>query len=237
MKFDLGKYRKHAANQNAHIWSLRLAVGVLLILSLLFFWGWKTAPKRLMVHMPPDLTGGTRILAGEIGSPNVYAFGSYIFQQLNRWRDNGQKDYGENIQRLSVYLTDSYKANLIAEQKYKGSRGELSQRTRMVYEPPGHGYDPERVDVVDKNTWVIWLDLRLQENVRGMNVKDVLIRYPLRVVRVPGDWERNPWGLALDDYWIPSYRLTDEQLTFERENNTMSKTPMKPKKEGNNATS
>lgn len=231
MTIKLGKFRKHVDNLNAHILSLRIGLGVSLIVSVLLFWGWKTAPERLVVHIPPDLSKGARMLAGEIGKPNVYTFGSYIFQQVNRWTKSGSKDYGENIQKFSLYLTDSFAQTLIADQQRKGSRGELSYRTRMMYEPPQHAYDNDRVDIADANTWVVWVDFQLQEYSRGMNVKDVLIRYPLRVVRLPTDWEGNPFGLALDGYWMEPYRLSDEQVAAERASGKISKLPMQFKKE------
>ena len=44
------------------------------------------------------------------------------------------------------------------------------------------------------------LDMELIETVRGMTVKNPIIRYPLRVVRYAVDPELNPWGLALDGW-------------------------------------
>jgi integrating conjugative element protein (TIGR03746 family) len=82
----------------------------------------------------------------------------------------------------------------------RGKRGELTGRVRVIQPIVGQGYEERRVDVIDADTWVIWLDYRIQETVRGMEVKHLKIRYPLRVVRYNVDPETNPWGLALDGF-------------------------------------
>jgi len=59
----------------------------------------------------------------------------------------------------------------------------------------------------------VWLDFNIQEFVRGMEVKNIKIRYPIRVVRFNVDPERNPWGLALDGFGGDGpRRLTDADL-------------------------
>ena len=81
-----------------------------------------------------------------------------------------------------------------------------------MQELPGHGYEERRVDLVDDDTWIVWLDLDLQESVKGMTVKHTAIRYPLRVVRYAVDLEANPWGLALDGFHAEGpHRLTDQE--------------------------
>ena len=42
------------------------------------------------------------------------------------------------------------------------------------------------------------MDMQVMETFGGQSIKDVFIRYPLRVVRFDVDRERNPWKLALD---------------------------------------
>jgi len=130
----------------------------------------------------------------------VYAFAFYIFQQLNRWPENGARDYGQAIFRISPYVPPRYRAELMADMELKGRQGELAYRVRGVHEIVGHGYEERRVDVLAPGVWVVWLDLDLVESVKGMTVKKTAIRYPLRVVSLAVDPEANPWGLALDGF-------------------------------------
>ncbi len=207
------RYRYEIDNVRAHLRSLWAVIGVQLMIILALWLGWSQAPKQLTVHVPPDLRSGATLAIDEVPAANVYAFTFYIFQQLNRWAEDGGQDYGKAIFRVSPYLTPRYRADLIADMELKGRQGELAYRVRGVHEMPGHGYEERRVDVLALGIWVVWLDLDLFESVKGMTVKKTAIRYPLRVVRLSVDPESNPWGLALDGFaGNGPQRLTEAEL-------------------------
>jgi integrating conjugative element protein (TIGR03746 family) len=189
-----------------------IAIQAVVIAGLWF--GWSQSPERLTVHIPPDLRSGAVLAVDEVPPPNVYAFAFYIFQQLNRWPEDGASDYGRAIFQVSPYLTPRYRADLIAELEQKGRQGELAYRVRGMQQIQGHGYEERRVDVLSAHAWIVWLDVDLLESVKGMTVKRTAIRYPLRVVRYAVDLEANPWGLALDGYGAEGpRRLTDAELS------------------------
>ncbi|MEQ8233115.1 MAG: TIGR03746 family integrating conjugative element protein [Gammaproteobacteria bacterium] len=207
------RYRYEIDNVRAHLRSLWAVIAIQVLVIAALWFGWSRAPERLTVHIPPDLRPGAVLAVDEISPPNVYAFAFYIFQQLNRWPEDGASDYGRAIFRVSPYLTPRYRADLIAELEQKGRQGELAYRVRGVQEIPGHGYEERRVDLLNEATWIVWLDLDLLESVKGMTVKRTAIRYPLRVVRYAVDLETNPWGLALDGFGAEGpRRLTDAEL-------------------------
>ena len=194
------RYRTEIDNVRAHLRSLWVVIGAQFIVILVLWFGWSQAPKQLTVHVPPDLRSGATLSVNEAPAANVYAFAFYIFQQLNRWPENGAKDYGKAIFRISPYVTPRYQSELLADLELKGRQGELAYRVRGVQEITGHGYEERRVDVLAPGVWVVWLDLNLVESVKGMTVKKTAIRYPLRVVSLAVDPEANPWGLALDGF-------------------------------------
>ena len=194
------RYRTEIDNVRAHLRSLWTVIGLQFVVILVLWFGWSQAPKQLTVHVPPDLRSGATLSVNEAPAANVYAFAFYIFQQLNRWPENGAKDYGKAIFRISPYVTPRYQSELLADLELKGRQGELAYRVRGVQEIAGHGYEERRVDVLAPGVWVVWLDLNLVESVKGMTVKKTAIRYPLRVVSLAVDPEANPWGLALDGY-------------------------------------
>ncbi len=209
----MGRYRYEIDNVRAHLRSLWAVIGIQTVIIAALWFGWSEAPERLTVHIPPDLRSGAVLAVDEVPPANVYAFAFYIFQQLNRWPEDGAKDYGRAIFRVSSYLTPRYRADLIAELEQKGRRGELAYRVRGMQEISGHGYEERRVDVQSPQAWIVWLDLDLLESVKGMTVKRTAIRYPLRVVRYAVDLEANPWGLALDGFGADGpRRLTDVEL-------------------------
>ena len=194
------RYRYEIDNVRSHLRSLWAVIGLQLVVILALWIGWMRMPSTITVHIPPDLRSGSRLALDEVPSPNVYSFAYYIFQQLNRWPNNGAEDYGRAIFHIAPYLTDAYRNTLVTDMDDRGKRGELAHRTRSLQALPGVGYSEERVDVLSADAWVVWLDLELQESVKGMTIKKTRIRYPLRVVRLAIDPEANPWGLALDGF-------------------------------------
>ena len=207
------RYRLEIDNVRSHLRSLWAVIALQGLIILALWVGWSQAPKQLRVYVPPDLRSGAVLAAEEVPPANVYAFAFYIFQQLNRWPENGATDYGSAIFRISPYLTPRYRNDLIEDMELKARRGELAYRVRGVHEVPGHGFEERRVDVLSSDAWIVWLDLDLMESVKGMTVKQTTIRYPIRVVRQAIDPETNPWGMALDGYGTEGpRRLTDAEL-------------------------
>ena len=194
------RYRYEIDNVRSHLRSLWAVIGLQLMFILALWVGWMRMPSTITVHIPPDLRSGAVMTLDEIPPANVYAFAFYIFQQLNRWPENGAEDYGKAIFRIAPYLTPAYRDQLIADMESKGKHGELSNRARSLQAIPDEGFEERRVDVLSRDVWVVWLDLELNESVKGMTIKHTVIRYPLRVVRYPVDAEANPWGLALDGF-------------------------------------
>ena len=88
------RYRLEIDNVRAHLRSLWIVIGLQGLIILALWVGWSQAPKQLRVYVPPDLRSGAVLAAEEVPPANVYAFAFYIFQQLNRWPDNGATDYG-----------------------------------------------------------------------------------------------------------------------------------------------
>ena len=199
----MSRFKNEVAHLQAHVKTLRLGAGALVVVALLLGFGWWSAPKSLTIHVPPDLRSGSTRKWWDIPSENVYAFALYIFGQLNRWPSDGEQDYRRAIYGLQSYLTPACKAFLDGDYEYRKAAGELRQRVRGVYEILGRGYseDPElRVKQLDRDSWLVTLDLNADEYYAAEPVKRVVVRYPLRVVRFDLDPERNKWGLALDCY-------------------------------------
>ncbi len=210
------RYRDQMHNQAAHITTLRCVIAVLCLIIILLWSGWNTARETLRVHIPPDLRSGANLAFDAVHPANVYAFASYITQQVNHWENDGSKEYPAQIYQLAAYFTPAYRSQLISEMELRSKQGELSDRTRSIQVLPGSAYEERRVDILSPDSWLVWLDFQIIEHVRGMEVKNVKIRYPLRVVRYAVDPEQNPWGLALDGYGGDGpRRITEADLTHQ----------------------
>jgi integrating conjugative element protein (TIGR03746 family) len=194
------RYRYEIDNVRSHLRSLWVVIGLLLAVIFGLWIAWMRMPSTITVHIPPDLRAGAVLDLNAVPRANVYTFALYVFQQLNRWPEDGAEDYGKAIFRTAPYLTPSFREDLIGDMQTKARQGELANRVRSLQAIPGRGFEGRRVDVASSDVWVVWLDLELNESVKGMPVKRTAIRYPLRVVRYPVDAESNPWGLALDGF-------------------------------------
>lgn len=206
----MSKQKKALDGREAHIFTLR-ALLVLLVLALFYtINGWSGAPERIKIDIPPDLRSGSTRGIAERHPFNVYAFGYYIFQQLNNWPVEGVGDYKERINQLSCYLTPEYKSWLDRDYERRIKKHELN-RTRAAQEMPERPYSSNRVFTESSDSWVSYYDLNIKETYRGEKVKDIFARYPIRIVRWDVNPECNMWGLALDGYYKNPSRLEKEK--------------------------
>lgn len=197
----MSRFKNTLDQQKAHINTLRAAVAGMAVIAAAFFYGWKTAPDNLVVHVPPDLRTGSTRLWWDTPPENVYGFGLYVYQQLNRWANDGSTEYQKNIERLSRLMTSSCKSELLDDVRKRRSSGELKGRVRGVYEISGRGFidNPKfRVQQESRNSWIVNLDLNADEYFMSEKIKRSAARYPLRILRQDVDPQANPYGLVLD---------------------------------------
>lgn len=199
----MSRFRNEITHLQAHIKTLQLGAGALCALTLVMGVGWWNAPRSLTIHVPPDLRSGSTRPWWEVPPESVYAFTFYVWQQLQRWPTNGDEDYPRNLHTLSNYFTPACKAFLRQDYEYRRSAGELRRRVRGIYEIPGRGYGENptlRVRTISDRDWVVTLDVTADEYYASEQVKRALVRYPLKVVRMDVDPQRNPFGLGIDCY-------------------------------------
>ena len=174
-------------------------VAILIVVNLLLLIGLMSAPSRLRVYLPPDLTQGALIKADAIPKSTVYAFVYQIFTAINTWTNNGADDYKKNIQSYKNYLDPRFYQELLEDYDTRVSDGSVG-RERMVTGVSDMGYDPQDVHILGDDTWLVDMHLKIQETVDGSVVKDVLMDYPLIVSRVNASIQVNPWGLVIKGY-------------------------------------
>lgn len=200
--------KKALDGRDEHINTLRKFVGVLVFVTAFALWGWKTSPEFIKIDIPPDLRSGSTRGIQERHPFNIYAFGLYIWQQMNNWPVEGLKDYPSRINSLACYLTPRFKAELERDYELRLKRHELN-RTRAIQEMPDRPYNPKRVFIESNSSWISYYDVSVSEDFRGETVKDVFIRYPIRITRWDVDPECNMWGLALDGFYGQPARLEE----------------------------
>ena len=215
----MARLKKALDGRDSHILTLRILIGILAIALLYSIAGWKAAPEHIKIDIPPDLRSGSTRGIQERHPFNVYAFGYYIFQQMNNWPVEGIEDYKKQINRLSCYITPRFKGELERDYEQRLKRHELN-RTRALQEMPDRPYTDKRVYVESGDSWVAFYDVNIKETFRSEIVKDICVRYPVRIVRWDVDPECNLWGLALDGFYKNPKRLEGNQQENENVQDT-----------------
>ncbi len=197
------------------VWVLVLTLGASV-------YGWIEARKAIEIYIPPDLSQGAVLHDGEIPVTTIYANADYLFRHLYFWPEDGEQDYRNRIKHLAAMLTPRCRIEL--DNDYQTRRhnihgvNELAGRKRYVYPAPGAAFDASRVEILSDDVWVVNLDMQVIEYQHDRKVKDALVRYPLRVVKMNANREMNPWNIALDCYAGEPQRLEANLTTTEEGN-------------------
>lgn len=203
----MSRFRHALAARDAHIATLRVLIGVLAVACAGLWYGWQAAPQKLTIYNPPDLRSGSTRQWWVVPPSTVYSFAFYIWQQVNRWPANGLVNYKNNIAEYSPYLTPGCRRFLKASYATRKDHNELKDRVRGLYEIPGRGYHPNDVTILNRNHWVVAMNLEINEYLHGTRVRQAFVRYHLRVVRNDADPQHNPWGLQVDCFANPPVPL------------------------------
>lgn len=194
------------AEQRLIIKSLWAVIAALLLVITVLIFCLASAPNRLRIYLPPDLTQGTTISPHQVPKATVYAFAFQIFSAINSWVDGGEKEYAKTIHTHRHYLSSGFLHQLDADVQHRAANGELS-RKRLVSAVADMGYQPSDVKILGNGAWLVTLRLEVVETLDGSVIKDVVMNYPLVVQRVQSSIETNPWGLVLAGYQHPPYRI------------------------------
>lgn len=181
-------------------------IGLLFIICVGCFIGWMTAPSRMTVYIPPDISNGATLKAGEIPSPLIYSFAYEVWQEINYWPTEGTQDYLANLHTYWSYLTPSFKSELMQDYEDLKIAGQV-QRQRYLQGITGAAFEASNVKKLSDSTWEVDLKMRLTEYKNNQPVKDVEILYPVKVVRANISQQNNPYGLQIAGFAAEPVRL------------------------------
>ncbi|MXY64074.1 MAG: TIGR03746 family integrating conjugative element protein [Gammaproteobacteria bacterium] len=165
----------------------------------------------ITVYVPPDITRGSFITAGTPSPATVYGFAAITLQGLYHWPADGEKDYLASIDSQAPYLTPAFRRQLMEDHARLSNRAginELKGRGRALFPIPDRLYSPDRITWVGDGVWSVTLEFRLLETIESTQVKDISIRYELRVVQSDVDPSGNVWGLQLDGFLREPVRIS-----------------------------
>lgn len=178
----------------------------LLAMCLLLSIGWISAPSRLRIYIPPDISNGATLKVNEIPNALIYSFAYELWQEINYWPDDGAKNYPKNIHSYAAYVMPSFQTELLQEYNELVNSGQI-QRQRYLQGISGAAFDTTSVKKLNADTWQVNLKVRLMEYKNNELVKDTEVLYPLKIVRHDISSSNNPYGLALAGFISPPIRL------------------------------
>jgi len=209
-------YRNENENLKVRIKYLQAFIGLLVLMLGGLGIGWDRARQDATLHLPPSLAEGGLIKINQPERIHIYAFATRILQVINHWQNDGSVDYGKAIDSVKPYLTPRFYAELKYDQEQRlvnpvdgvGTPvDELTGRVRsmqtVLATDKAKIFADDKVSIRSNGEWIAQIDMHIEEQVKGLLVKSVNVRYPVRVVRYDVDLNANPWGLALDGYDAP----------------------------------
>jgi integrating conjugative element protein (TIGR03746 family) len=194
--------RNALSARDSHIWTLRIGA-LVLSLTVLFLLGIIYSKQNVFrIQVPPDLSKGAIIKPGEYLASNSYMFAHHIWRELNDWKVSGKVDYAARIKTYECYVTPAFKRWLEKNYAEKNAQGELD-RTRVL--STIKAFDESMVIDMGNNTYRVDLHMNLTESIKNSDVKNISIRYPLRVL--PDTRSCNLFGQSLDGFYAEPDRI------------------------------
>lgn len=203
--------RNAISARDSHIWTLRMALVIVSVVAVLLVAVLYSKQNDFNCHIPPDLSRGSKIKPGDLQAPNAYAFASYVWRGINDWPNDGKKDYSANISKFECYVTPTFLKWIKDNAKEKSDKGELGRTRNLSIDDL---YSDDMSQPIGNNVFTVALTTRVHERIEGLPIKDIIVRYPLRVV--PDTRTCNVMGMALDGFYAQPERTEPEQTHVEK---------------------
>lgn len=191
----------------SHVATLRF---IIICQMLLLMWALSTIqamPSEIVIKYAPQLRNGATLKAGEYPKAAIITDVEYLWLAINTWETGGEKEVNKILWRYQNFLSPEFKLQLERGYKMLDSQGSLDRR-RTAHSVPGQIFDfDDRVVQLTANSWVVYLDVVLEETIEGRIVRKPTYRYELLVERYTVNMEMNPIGLRLTGFQKAPVRI------------------------------
>lgn len=165
-------------------------------------------PTLLSVHVPPDMTQPHVLKPNEIWPISVYAFAEDLLVKLNYCREDCGRDYMRNLDQYRDFLTPRCREDLALHRQRNASLYE--SRAQQLLPTGDEVFDPAKVHRIGRDVWEVHLEFHVEHHVKGVQIGNRRIHYPMRIVYAPGiPLDKNPFQLAFDCYVAPGPQPVD----------------------------
>lgn len=210
----MSAYKQALGNMKLTILSLSLAFIASMLLNFYLGFCLYKVPSTESLYVPPHIPdSGLNIKTGSIDKAQVYAFTYYIWQSLQTWPINGFKDYKQNIDKFSPYLTADFQNALKNQGKQLYKQGLLYGHQQATFGANGSSYDGKNVHYLGHGAWLVHLNMRTIDRVmpsdgsssfEGSHVaRDAETSFVFKVVKTNYAPDMNHWHLAIAAFALP----------------------------------
>lgn len=176
----------------------RVIAGLFLML-VLFAIAYIRLPKQITTYIPPDVSKGFVQKVGEVPPATVYGFSRTLWEELNYCEKDCGDEYPQRLQSYRAYLTDSCFLEL--DKHFKNNRSLFNYRSRMLLPTDNALYSPDRVTRTSEGTWNVSQEYLLRDLVNAQSIRNLVMEYPLKVIRSTRPLGVNQLGLEVDCYY------------------------------------
>ncbi len=156
-------------------------------------------PTKISVYHPPDLSQSGQISRiGEVPPSTVYAFATLFLERIQYCKDDCANETPATLMATKAFLTPACFNQL--KDHFENNKGLYAHRTRSIQPRDNTGFTLDKVIQLDSKTWQVTEEFYVDERVKGTAYRDLLMRYPLRIVKSNASTQFNPYQLQLDCY-------------------------------------
>jgi len=181
--------------------------------------GLNKAPTSMTFYVPPAIPNSGMITTlNNVPKATIYSFTYYIWQSLQTWLTNGEKNYKENLITFSPYLTSSFRNELSKEAQALDNQGLLLNHEQTSFGANQKGFESSSVKYLGHNTWLVHLVMRTINRIaiekdnssfsESHVVRDATTSYVFKVIKTNQVSAANHWHLQLAGFAIEPKTMT-----------------------------
>lgn len=183
---------------SAHIKTLRMTVGLLSLALALSLGALYKAMDDITIYIPPDLSDGAAMKSGDVPKGTVLTNAAYLWTEFNTWMKDGNKDAFSNLTAYQNYFGSDFRQQMRDQYNDLFKKGDLNRIRRLTLAPGTLSeFDNRVITKVRGKSWVVLLDVIVEDFYLGEPLQKLQVRYPLVVERVNTTADQNPIGMMI----------------------------------------
>lgn len=177
----------------------RAMIGLIIVILFLGYGLWRI-PQQLVVYTAPDVSKTFIQKVGEVPPTSVYGFARTLWETINYCEKDCAEEYPNSLNHYVGYLTE--RCYLELKRHYDDNRSSAyAYRRRLLLPTENAMYSPDKIRQMSTDSWFVKLEYNMLDTVHGLETRNNIINYPIKVVRSSRPLSANPLGLEIDCFW------------------------------------